>query len=224
MRREAVPAHDSVSALSEHVSVRFFSVANIELCGPVRFYESLAPGPKLQLQASGRGQVMKKLSILVGSVLLVIIFLPACAPEPAPPTEAVTNVEADIEALKAIPSQWEAAYHANDLDAVMQDYAQDAVRMPPNEAIEEGKEAIRNSHQAFFSEYTSDGAVEVVDIQVSGDLGYFHGTYKGSSTPKAGGEPIIADQKFVVVTQRQADGSWKTICEIWNENSPPQQK
>jgi len=29
MRREAVPAHDSVSALSEHVSVRFFSVANI---------------------------------------------------------------------------------------------------------------------------------------------------------------------------------------------------
>ena len=31
MRREVVPAHDSVSALSTHVSIRFFSVANIEL-------------------------------------------------------------------------------------------------------------------------------------------------------------------------------------------------
>ncbi len=163
---------------------------------------------------------MKKLSILVGSILLFIIFLPACAPEPAPPTEAVTNVAADIEALKAIPSQWEAAYHANDLDAVMQDYAQDAVRMPPNEAIEEGKEAIRNSHQAFFAEYTSDGAIEVVDVQVSGDLGYVRGTYKGTSTPKAGGDPIKSDTKFVAVFRRQTDGSWKSICEIFNDNPP----
>ena len=31
MRREVVPAHDSDSALSAHVSNRFFSIANIEL-------------------------------------------------------------------------------------------------------------------------------------------------------------------------------------------------
>jgi hypothetical protein len=31
MRREVVPTHDSVSALSAHVSIRFFSIANIEL-------------------------------------------------------------------------------------------------------------------------------------------------------------------------------------------------
>jgi uncharacterized protein (TIGR02246 family) len=134
--------------------------------------------------------------------------------------KAVTNVEADKEALTAISSQWEAAYHANDLDAVMQDYAQDAVRMPPNETIEEGKEAIRNSHQAFFSEYTSDGAIEVIDVQVSGDLGYVRGTYKGMSTPKAGGDPIKSDDRFVAVFRRQTDGSWKSICEIFNDNPP----
>jgi hypothetical protein len=33
MRREVVPAHDTVSALSAHVSIRFFSIANIELGG-----------------------------------------------------------------------------------------------------------------------------------------------------------------------------------------------
>jgi len=31
MRREVVPAHDSVSALSAYVSIRFFGIANIEL-------------------------------------------------------------------------------------------------------------------------------------------------------------------------------------------------
>jgi hypothetical protein len=30
-RREVVSTHDTVSALSPHVSIRFFSVANIEL-------------------------------------------------------------------------------------------------------------------------------------------------------------------------------------------------
>ncbi len=92
--------------------------------------------------------------------------------------------------------------------------------MPPIEAIEEGKDAIRNSHQAFFSEYTSDGTIVVVDAQVSGDLGYVRGPYKGTSTPKAGGDPIKSDTKFVVIFRRQADGSWKTICEIFNDNPP----
>jgi uncharacterized protein (TIGR02246 family) len=163
---------------------------------------------------------VKTLITLTGSILFVTAFLSACAPEPAPPTEPVTNVEADLEALKAIPKKWAAAYHQNDLEAVMLLYARDAVRIPPNEAIQEGKDAIRSHLQTEFSEYTSVGDISVVDAKVSGDLGFIRGTYNGMSTSKTGGEPIRYDNKFVVVTQRQADGSWKSICEIWNDNPP----
>ena len=165
---------------------------------------------------------MKRSFIFVVSILLAVFFLPTCAQEQAPPTEPVTNIEADIEALKAIPNEWEVVYHASDIEAVMQQYAPGAVRMPANEPIQEGKAAIRSAHEIDFSEYTSVGGNEIIDVQVSGDLGYIRGTYNGTSTPKAGGDTIEYDQKWVVVCRRQADGSWKTICEIWNENLPPQ--
>jgi uncharacterized protein (TIGR02246 family) len=163
---------------------------------------------------------MRRLSIHLGPFLFIIMILPGCAPEPEPPAEQGTSIEADMEAVRALPEQWDVAYHANDLEALMQLYAHDAIRLPPDEAIQDGEEAIRNHHQLDFSEYTSEGDMVVVDARVSGDLGYVRGTYNGTSTPKADGEPIKYDNKFVMVIQRQADGSWKTICEIWNDNPP----
>jgi uncharacterized protein (TIGR02246 family) len=166
---------------------------------------------------------MKRIAIHLVPILFVIMILPACAPEPEPPAEQVTNIEADMEALKALPEQWDVTYHANDLEAIMQLYTQDAVRLPPNEDIQDGKEAIRNHLQSEFSEYTSEGEIVVIDARVSGDLGYVRGTYIGKSTSKTGGEPIMYDNRFVTVAQRQVDGSWKSICEIWNDSPPSEQ-
>ena len=91
--------------------------------------------------------------------------------------------------------------------------------MEPDGALM-GKEAIRNHLESEFAEYTSEGEVVVIDAKFSGDLGYARGIYKGTSTSSTGGDSIEYDNKFVVVFQRQADGSWKTIIEIWNDNPP----
>ena len=169
---------------------------------------------------------MKYLFILTGVVCLSFMLLPACAPEPVqeaePVTEEAPSIAADLETIKAIPKQWEAAYHSDNLEKLMPLYAQNAVRMPPDVPILDGKEAIRSAFELVFSEFKSEGEIVVLDAKVSGDLGYLRGTYIGTATPKAGGDPIEYDNKFVVVCQRQADGSWKTISEIWNDNPPPE--
>ena len=53
MRREVVPAHDTVSALSAHVSIRFVSIANIEL-GKVEILENdLSMRWSIEIRVSG---------------------------------------------------------------------------------------------------------------------------------------------------------------------------
>ena len=163
---------------------------------------------------------MRQIFLALGVFIFVSIVLPSCDPAPEPPAENIPNVEADIEAQQTIENEWQSAFAAQDLETLMSLYAQDAVRMPTNSAILEGKEAIRTHYQQLFKEHTlEEGDNVVVDIRVSGDLAYIRGTYKGTGIPKTGGESVVYDQKYVTVCQRQADGSWKYICDIWNDNS-----
>jgi uncharacterized protein (TIGR02246 family) len=163
---------------------------------------------------------MKHLLILLCVAFFSLAFLPACAPPPEPPTVESPSVEADIEALKTAAADWDAAWNSQDLEKLLSLYTEDAVRMPPNEAAEVGKEAIRGSLQRSFGEFTSQGGSVVDDVRVSGDLAYVRGTGEYTDTPKTGGEPIQGVGKWVAVHQRQPDGSWKMICEIWNSNLP----
>lgn len=166
---------------------------------------------------------MKHLLIFSAMICLAIGLFPGCAPESKPPIEEVPNVEADIAALKAATEEWDVAWNSQDLEKLLSLYTEDAVRMPPNEASVVGNEAIRASIQRSFDEFTSEGVSTVGDVRVSGELGYARGTFEATNTPKAGGEPVVENSKWIIVHQRQSDGSWKIICEIWNSNLPPSQ-
>jgi uncharacterized protein (TIGR02246 family) len=168
---------------------------------------------------------MKYLIIFLGVVCLSFTLLPSCAPQPEqqaePVAEEAPSTEADVEAIKAAIEEWEVAWNSQDMEKLLSLYADDAVRMPPNEVEEVGKNAIRASFQQSFDEMTAEGGGEAVDVRVAGDLAYARGPWVATSTPKTGGEPIQDNSKWVEVLQRQADGSWKIICEMWNSNNPP---
>jgi hypothetical protein len=53
------------------------------------------------------------------------------------------------------------------------------------------------------------------DIQASGDLAVILSTFREHWTPKAGGETAQQVGQWLVVWQRQADGSWLIIREMW---------
>jgi len=57
-----------------------------------------------------------------------------------------------------------------------------------------------------------------VEIEVSGDLGYFWNSYTLTATPKAGGEQIKAEGKSIFIVRRQNDNSWKIARLIDNSD------
>ena len=170
---------------------------------------------------------MKYPFIFSGVVCLSFMLLPNCAPPPEQQAEPVAqeapNTEADVKSIKAVNEKFLAAWNADDLDILVALLDDEAVIMPPGEPAVIGKQAceawIASSKEAFSSEHiwSSD------EIVVSADWAFSRGTSAGTNTPKAGGDPIQIDGKYIWLMKRQSDGSWKYARCIFNWNNAPEQ-
>jgi len=80
----------------------------------------------------------------------------------------------------------------------------------------DGIAAIRDDVSTFFedNDYVLD-EVTAPDIQASGDLAVTLSVFREHWTPKAGGETSRQVGQWLVVWQRQSDGSWLIIREMW---------
>jgi uncharacterized protein (TIGR02246 family) len=135
--------------------------------------------------------------------------------------QQATTTQADVEAIKTLLAEYDAAATAGNVDAYMALYADDAVSMPPNEPARTGKEEIRAGFVAFLEENTVQLTSQVDEVRVSGDLAFLRVAYDETVTPKAGGEPTQPHGKWLVILQRQPDGSWKWWREMWSSYTPP---
>lgn len=90
--------------------------------------------------------------------------------------------------------------------------------MPQGQPAVAGKNAIRTLYQSLFKDFTVKGEGKVVEVEVSGDLGYFWNSYMLIATPKAGGAQIKAKGKSVFIVRRQNDNSWKIARLIDNSD------
>lgn len=134
--------------------------------------------------------------------------------------ESKADIEADVTAIKALINKWGQLSDADDIDGIMSVfYAENSILMPPNESIYKGKEAIRLLYQEYRKSNKDHYDSSVVeDVRVSGDLAVARGMDTGITTPRSGGEAVKFNQKWLMVFERQSDGAWKCISEMWNEN------
>jgi uncharacterized protein (TIGR02246 family) len=134
-------------------------------------------------------------------------------------------MEADVRAIKDALDRWVQLYNAGQYDTIVSTlYADDAVLMTPNAPIREGREAILQAYSGdaeVNDEHIDTSVVE--DLRVSGDLAVARGADTGTTTPKRGGSPAKYSLKWLMVLQRQADGAWNFIYEMWNDDSTPQE-
>ena len=93
--------------------------------------------------------------------------------------------------------------------------------MPWGQAAVFGKGAIRPFYQSVFTEYAITSETRLMDVEASGDLGYFWCTYNLTATPKAGGEPLEEEGKSVFIVKREPGGAWKIARLIDNSDRPP---
>jgi uncharacterized protein (TIGR02246 family) len=133
------------------------------------------------------------------------------------PSDPADTSKADEAAIRGFKDQFLAAINAADLSGFDGLYTDDAVQLPPDGAALVGLEAIMQGFTEQFAEFDATQTAEVEDVQVVGDIGYSHGTWNVTQTPKAGGGPQPRNGKWTTVARRQADGSWKIWRWMWNE-------
>jgi len=128
--------------------------------------------------------------------------------------------KADIAAIKEKINQYAATCNAGDFDGWISLWTNDGIQMYPGIPARVGTEQIRAGMKPAFDQFILKIAITNHEARVSGDLGFLRGTYTLSMVPKAGGEEIKYDGKYLTIFEKQADGSWKIARDCFNSNVP----
>lgn len=143
---------------------------------------------------------------------LILIFPALAYAETQASDNGVREASAAIEEAN---TKFSEAFERGDSKALSAMYTSDAIAFPPDSEMIQGNEAIGEFWNATRESGVKSVKLTTLDVGRSGDLAYEDG--KVSLTIQAEGkEPTTATAKYVVVWQRQADGSWKLHRDIWN--------
>ena len=109
-----------------------------------------------------------------------------------------------------------AALNAKDAKMAASLYTEDAVLIPPGEAIVRGRANIEAYWKAAIeSGGVRDASVETIDAQSSGEFGYEIGTFVLTANGP-NGEPVKDKGRYIELLKRGPDGKWYSTAGIWN--------
>ena len=150
---------------------------------------------------------MRRLAL---AVLPFTVAVLACQPQAGPLSQD------DVAAIREVLEEHRQAVLAGNLDAVAAGYTDNAIQMPPNAPIVQGRENIRTWFQGFpeLTEYS----IDIQEIVGRGDVAYLRGAYTLSAG--AGSETTSDTGKNLVIYRKQVDGSWLVSIGIWNSDLP----
>ena len=162
-----------------------------------------------------------KNALLVVSLVLLLCFAFACQKAgKGAAKEPEASVDADVAAVKELIDEWVQLYNAEGFDRLVSTfYAEDAILIAPDIPVRKGKEAILLGYNRFYEsnkDHVDSSFAE--EVRVSGNLAAAWGIDTGTSTPRRGGEPIKYSVNWLMAFERQTDGTWKCLYEMWNEN------
>jgi putative oxidoreductase len=135
----------------------------------------------------------------------------------ASPAPSTAEEREAFAAWDALYETFRRAYAEADAAAVAAVYAEDAFYLGPRRDVVRGRAAIRDVFAPFLEAAppgTYDVTFEILEREVSGDLGYEVGRYDLRSR-KAEGEGR-ARGKFTVVWKRGPDGAWRIQSDTYS--------
>ena len=128
------------------------------------------------------------------------------------------SLERDREAIMKTTAELLVAVNASKAEDCVAVWAPDGVLMPPNHPSVQGHEAIGAYFRSLFLQRQFRFAFTSSHIHVAGDTALERVTYTVVIRSGAGATPIEDVGKGLHVYARQANGSWKLICDIWNSD------
>jgi uncharacterized protein (TIGR02246 family) len=164
---------------------------------------------------------MKKLLLILPMVLL-LCFTFGCQQAEEVAEEAAAEAAAlsdeDVAANKASLDAYVQAIRNEDWTAVAAMYTEDAVLMPPNQPIVQGREAILTWLEAYPT--LTEFNLTIMEIDGCGDLAFIVGTVSMTIAPEGAPEPIQDTGKFIEIRRKQEDGSWLIAVDMFNSDLP----
>jgi ketosteroid isomerase-like protein len=122
---------------------------------------------------------------------------------------------------RAVDEAWRKAILANDLDAVVSNYSNDAVMWLPDAPEARGREAIRKSYAGLLTANTVTGATFAnTHYETSGNLSVGWGDFTLTLSPKAGGKPVILSGRFSVIAKKEGH-KWVYVVDHASGHPPP---
>jgi ketosteroid isomerase-like protein len=122
---------------------------------------------------------------------------------------------ADEKAVRDADEAWSKVAGAKDLDKTVSYYADDAIVLPPNEAMVTTKDGIRNLWKGFLDSLsTISWNTTRVEVSKSGDMAVTTGTYE--MTMKDGTKD---HGKYCEVWEKKG-GTWKVATDMFSSDLP----
>jgi ketosteroid isomerase-like protein len=126
---------------------------------------------------------------------------------------------ADIEALHALREAIVAAENRGDLSFFAANFDDDAVVMPPDAPVREGKAAclafVRDVLQAMLAQFDRDLVCQSAEIVVDGHFAFDRGSFFQTLREKDSGLIVRERGHYLWLYVRRSDG-WKLSRAIWN--------
>ena len=152
---------------------------------------------------------MKKTIIIIVFCLIAL----ACTNQP------VIDKKQEGEKLMQLSRDWSDIVKTGDLEKILEGWADDAVMMVPGMSPLRGKEAIKGYVKAGLEIPGFSVKWEPLEVFVSdnGDMAYMIERNEMIVNDSIG-NPIVTYNKTVTVWRKDADGNWKNVIDMWNED------
>lgn len=155
---------------------------------------------------------IKLKKLLKINLLLLFLFIISCNPS--------DDYDSNILEIKKVNQKYLEFYNSGNYEGVASLHTKDAVVMPPNVPARIGKDQIMLAIKEEVDMGFTDLKFIENDIKIFGTLAYDEGSYS-LNVKSEKGEVIDNDSgKYLVVWEKQNDGSWLMKKDIWNSDLP----
>jgi len=158
---------------------------------------------------------MVKLDTPIRSALACAALVVAAAPDAAAQRP---SRDEDLAAIAAFNERYLAAINNEDIDALMSLTTEGHIMLPPNRPPVVGKAANEESNRRAFEQFDFDESWNPVETEIFGDWAFQRGTYVVRARPKAGGDERVLTGNFLRIYQRQPNGEWRMIRDMFNSD------